>query len=287
MATKRQLDKLSIVDSEEFEISIGNEISAAMRRIWEYSFIEDGNNRSSGKTDFLHSSWEKVLRNSFGDYGDSFSENFSFLVEKENVKSNKTNKIQQIQDIFGFNFKVDMVILKDGKPHTVFLLKAPLTSINKNRINSALNNFGEIDRFYGNPENLNIELVFVNITPTETFTIDSKNNSIRSETVQYLGLNQDGSGGRPLDKLPKSKAIKDKIHEIHIPYNVNVGGQMSDIKTISQLKELISNKQLHVSLPENALCDLKAYMEHFLLSNNDTINPTTSQIPSSIRRCPP
>lgn len=101
MATKRQLDKLSIINSPEFETRVCNEISSTMKRMWEFSFTEDGNNRSSGKTDYLHLSWENILRDSFGDYKDLFAEHFTLLVEKESVKSTKTNQIKHIQDIFG------------------------------------------------------------------------------------------------------------------------------------------------------------------------------------------
>ena len=267
MSTKRQLDKLLIINSPEIEIKVCNEISTTMKRMWEFSFAEDGNNRSSGKTDFLHLSWENILKDSFGDFKDLFVEHFSLMVEKESVKSTKTNQIKQIQDIFGSTFKVDMVITHQQKIHTVFLLKAPLTSINKNRYNSAVCNFGEIDRFYGNHENVDIELVFVNFLPLETFTIDNKNNAIKNEKVKYLGLKQDGRGNRPIDKIPKSKEIKDKVHEIHIDYKLNFGVNFSEIKKLAELKNLISEKQVCVSLLPNALSELKLYMKHFLTTN--------------------
>ena len=164
MATKRQFEKDTILNSISIEQSISNNIATAMKKMWLFSFNEHGNNRSSAKTDLLHTSWENALKDSFGDYKDLFVGNFGLTVEKENIGSKKTDRIKQIVDIFGSKFKVDMLMTHNDNIHTVFLLKAPLTSINKNRYNSALNNFGEIDRFYGNIENQKIELVFVNFT---------------------------------------------------------------------------------------------------------------------------
>lgn len=267
MTSKRQFNKQTIVNSPECEANVCNSIAITMKRMWEFAFTEDGNNRSSAKTDYLHARWEGILNESFGDHKDLFNHHFSLVVEKEGAGSKKTSQIKQIEDIFGANFKIDMLMTHEGKPHTVFLLKAPLTSLNKNRYNAALNNFGEIDRFYGNPANLDIELVFVNFTPIKTFTVDTKNNSIKMENVQYLGLNQDDKGNRPKDKLPKPQEIKDKVHEIHIDYDLNLGIDFTEIKTVSELKNLIATKQGFVSLFPGAVDELKQYVEHFLEVN--------------------
>lgn len=239
-----------------------------MKKMWLFSFNEYGNNRSSTKTDLLHSSWENVLKDSFGDYKDLFVESFGLDVEKENVGSNKTNRIKQIVDIFGSKFKVDMLMTHNGNLHTVFLLKAPLTSINKNRYNSALNNFGEIDRFYGNVENHTIELVFVNFIPKETFTIDDTKKSIKKECVKYLGLNQDDNGGRPIDKLPKTEDIKKKVREIHIDYELRFSKNMDEILTKDDLKNQIQTSQNFVLLQNGSIDELKDYIEHFIKNNN-------------------
>lgn len=272
MATKRQFDKETILNSTDIEQAIMNNIATAMRKMWQFSFDEHGNNRSSAKTDLLHKSWENVLKDSFGDYQDLFVNNFGLVVEKENTGSKKTDRIKQIVDIFGSKFKVDMLMTHNENIHTVFLLKAPLTSINKNRYNSALNNFGEIDRFYGNPENKNIELVFVNLTPKETFTVDDKKNSIKNETVQYLGLNQDDNGNRPIDKLPKTEEIKRKVHEIHIEYGIKFNKNFADILTKDELKNQIQTTPNFVSLGAGSVNELKKYIEHFINSNSHILN---------------
>lgn len=272
MATKRQFEKETVLNSTDIEQSIINNIATAMRKMWQFSFNEHGNNRSSAKTDLLHTSWENVLKDSFGDYKDLFMNNFGLVVEKENTGSKKTNRIKQIIDIFGGKFKVDMLMTHQDKIHTVFLLKAPLTSINKNRYNSVLNNFGEIDRFYGNVENKDIELVFVNLTPKNTFTFDDKKKSIKKEVVQYLGLNQDDKGNKPIDKLPKEKSIKDKVHEIHIEYDLNFAIPLDNIKTKLDLTNQIQNTQNFVSLSNGSVDELKTYIEHFISTNNKILN---------------
>lgn len=281
MATKRQFDKETILNSTDIEQAIMNNIATAMRKMWQFSFVQHGNNRSSAKTDLLHKSWENVLKDSFGDYQDLFVNNFGLVVEKENTGSKKTQRIKQIVDIFGSKFKVDMLMTHNENIHTVFLLKAPLTSINKNRYNSVLNNFGEIDRFYGNPENKDIELVFVNLTPRESFVIEDKKKSIKNENVQYLGLNQDDNGNRPIDKLPKEKSVKDKVHEIHIDYSLNFGMELKDIKTKLDLINKIQNTQNFVSLSNGSIEELKTYIDYFIKTNNHIFNlsQTNSSIP--------
>lgn len=284
MTTKRQFEKQTIITSPEFEASVCNRVAITMKKMWEFSFTEDGNNRSSAKTDYLHAQWERILNECFGDHKDLFNHHFSLVVEKESASSKKTNQIKQIKDIFGGNFKIDMLMNHEGNPHTVFLLKAPLTSLNKNRFNAVLNNFGEIDRFYGNPDNLDIELVFVNFTPLKTFTLETKKNSVKMEAVQYLGLNQDDDGNCPKEKLPKLQEVKDKVHEIHIDYDLNLGVDFSEIKTLSELKNLIASEQGLVSLFPGALNELKSYVEHFLETNDHILQIESAQ--SAVRLKP-
>jgi hypothetical protein len=268
MATKRQLEKLTINSSPIIERKICDDIETAMQRMWDFSYSENGNNRSSGKTDYLHKSWEAILKNSFGDFNDIFDSNFQLLVEKEKVGTNKTSQIKEIIDIFGAKFKVDMLLSRGNEPHTVFLLKAPLSSINKNRFNSVLNLFGEIQRFYGNPDNKKIELVFVNFTPKETFTKNDKQKNYKKEIVQYLGLNQDDSGvNKPKDKLILPNEIKNNVHEIHIEYVVNFGVDFSEIKNESSLKELIKSTPKFVTINPPAIKELKDYILHFMKSH--------------------
>jgi hypothetical protein len=272
MVTKRQFEKETILNSIDIEQMIMKKIANAMRQMWQFSFKENGNNRSSSKTDLLHTSWENVLKDSFGDHKDLFEKHFELVVEKEEPGSKKTNKIQHINDIFGGKFKVDMLMTHQDKIHTVFLLKAPLTSINKNRYNAALNIFGEIDRFYGNVDNKEIELVFVNLTPKATFITDNKNSAIKKEDVKYLGLNQDDNGNRPIDKLPKEKSIKDKVHEIHIEYELKFDMPLDEIKNKSSLIGQIKTQTNFISLSNNSIDELKIYIEHFISSNENILN---------------
>lgn len=271
MIIKRQFEKKTLLNSVDIEKRVINLIATAMKKMWEFSFTEDGNNRSTTKTDYLHTNWENALNDSFGDYKDAFNEYFDLNVEKEQIVSKQTNRIKDIVDIFGSKFKVDMLMSHNSIIHTVFLLKAPLTSINKNRYNSALNNFGEIDRFYGNPENKNIELVFVNFTPKKTFTIDNKNNTIKKEIVQYLGLNKDDNGEKPIDKLPKSTEIKQKIHEIHIEYELNFSIDLDLITTKDELKKQIKSTPNFVILQDDSIKELKDYIKDFINKNNNVL----------------
>ena len=272
MTTKRQFEKVTILNSNNIEQQVKNLFISSMRRVWKFAFDTHGNNRSSAKTDLLHSSIENSIIQAFGDYKDLFLGNFKLIVEKENIDSQKTQRIKHIEDIFGNKFKVDMLITHNDQIHTVFLVKAPLTSINKNRYNSIANTFGEIDRFYGNPENKNIQLVFINITPKKTFTVDEKNGFLKVENVRYLGLNKDDKGNKPMDKLPKSDEIKQKITEIHIEYDINFSKDLSEIKNKNDLKQQILNDENFVNILPNGIDDLKSYVNQFIISNNHIFN---------------
>lgn len=272
MTSKRQFEKQTIITSQDQEDIIKNHLAITIKKMWKFAFTLEGNNRSSSKTDLLHASLENVLKDSFGDYKDVFIDNFELIAEKENVNSKKTNRINQIKDIFGSTFKVDMLMLNklDNSLNTVFLLKAPLTSINKNRYNSVLNNFGEIDRFYGNPENKDIELVFINFTPKVSFLV-SDNNYLRKEIVNYIGLNKSVNGLSPLEKLPKSVEIKSKIHEIHIEYELKFNKEIEEIFTKDDLKNQIELNSNFVLFNEKALEELKKYINHFITMNNNLL----------------
>ena len=275
MATKRQFEKITINNSPEIQKAICDDISTVMKRIWEFSLLQNGNNRSSAKTDLLHNSWSNIFINSFGDYGDLFNDNFQLTVEKEKIGKNTTSQIKGIIDIFGNTFKVDMLLTNEQKPHTIYLLKAPLTSINKNRYNSALNLFGEIQRFYGNPQNIDVELVFVNFTPKETFT-RNENKDLKREVVQYLGLNRDDKGGCPLSKLPISDEIKKNIHEIHIEYEINL--DFLEIRDEDTLNNLIKTTPNFISVKNESLDDLKIYIKKFIDRNNHILNIAENKV---------
>ncbi len=269
---KRIVSKNTIINSVDIENKIKSSLSFAMKKMWQFSFDTSGNNRSSGKTDYLHNQWGKILELSFGDYEDVFRDNFELVVEKEKTGSNTTNQIKKIIDIFGKHFKVDMLLNHNDKIHTVFLLKAPLTSINKNRFNSCLNLFGEINRFYGNNDNSKIKLVFVNFTPKQTFTKDDKTKTLKTESVQYLGLNRDDNGESPLEKSVITDKAKENIHEIHIEYSLNLDSSLSNITSENMLKDLINRDTASIKVDSDALNDLKSYIDIFIAQNNHIFN---------------
>ena len=73
---KRQIEKNTILNSQDIENKIILEIDIALKKMWRFVFNTGGNNRSSAKTDTLHTNWEYIFKNSFGDYKDNLVGSF-------------------------------------------------------------------------------------------------------------------------------------------------------------------------------------------------------------------
>lgn len=265
---KREFKYEHIGNSAEIRKSIINKVNHTMFRTWEFTSSINGNNRSSTKTDFLHYTTKDILLTSLGDNKKKFDElNFEFVVETDNALTKKTKSITVVRDIVGGVFNVDIIIKKNDNIHTVFLLKSSLTSINKNRFNSINSIIGEINRFYGNPENQNINLVFINLTPEETF-VKNSNHKLKKEVVNYIGLNTlldtDLSPKTYLEKSIIREDLKSKISEIHINYKLNFDIDLSLITDINILRQKIEEGYMSITTNDVELYDLEKYILTFI-----------------------
>lgn len=265
---KREFKSEHIGNSLEIKKNVTNTLNHTMFRTWEFTTSINGNNRSSTKTDFLHYTSKDVLLNSLGDYKKKFDElKFEFIVETDNALTKKTKSITSVKDIVGGVFNVDILINKDDKIHTVFLLKSSLTSINKNRFNSINSIIGEINRFYGNPENQNINLVFINLTPEETF-VKNSDHKLKKEVVNYIGLNtlldNDLNPQTYLEKSIIRDDLKLKISEIHINYKLNFDVDLSLITDMDMLRQKITDGNLTITTSDVGLYDLETYILNFI-----------------------
>lgn len=265
---KRVFKSEHIGNSPSIRNSVMNTLNHTMFRTWEFIASLNGNNRSSTKTDYLHYSAKDILLNSFGDNKKKFDDlKFEFIVETDNAVTKKTKSITMVEDIVGGVFNVDIIIKKDDKIHTVFLLKSSLTSINKNRFNSINSIIGEINRFYGNPDNQNINLVFINLTPEETF-VKNSDNKLKKEIVNYIGLNtildNDLNPKTYLEKSVIREDLKSKISEIHINYKLNFDVDLSSITDMDMLRQKIKDGNLVITTSDIGLYDLEKYTLNFI-----------------------
>lgn len=264
---KRPTVKDTIVTCPFIQKQCEDSLAAGIQKMWSFVYQQKGNNRSSSKTDDLHAKLESVIYSSFGSYIDHYKTYFSMSVEKLRVKHNKSNKIKKVKDMFGKNFNVDMSLEdKNGNLHTIFLLKAPLTSLNKNTFNMINSHFGEIIRFFGNPENKHCKLVFVNFIPVETFSLNGK--CLKKEKVNYIGLTQ-GDVNSPLQKSIIQEEYKRNIYNIDIHYDLELGVDLKDIHDEEMLKKVITLVQHRqfIKLKSDTLKPLYNYIESFMDEN--------------------
>jgi hypothetical protein len=120
-----------------------------------YSHINDGltnnGNRSSIRTDKLHSGILSIIRRSIPDFD-----------KKYNVFPEKS-----IRCAYGKKFRIDILITdKEGNIILCILLKAFISSVQKNRANNANTTRGEIFRIKGLAGRKNIKVWFINLIST-------------------------------------------------------------------------------------------------------------------------
>lgn len=258
---------ITISNSDEIKNEVTNKLVAAITEIWKKIATVPNFKRSSRKTDILHECIREVLIDSLGSYMDQFNKLFELIAETANSDNGKTAKIDSVRDIFGQKFNVDMMLKRMDIPHTGYLAKCALNTINKNRYNYGSGQIGEIFRFFGGDANINMDLVFFNITPKITFNKSKGTSTLKKEIVKYLGLTTVSKDGRVLDKLKISDDIKNKIHEIHIEYEINFGKDFSEIKTEEELNQLISDNKMSITIQSDQLKHLISYTEYFIAKN--------------------
>lgn len=208
---KRSVEQESLLNSSYIEEQNKLKLAHLLNRIWKFSFAQEGNNRSTSKTDLLHHGLKMIILNSLHDYRINFEERFDFVHEASNGEATKRIFVR---DIFDNKFNVDLLIKdKQDKNKYIILIKMPLTSINKNKYNSALNQFGEIMRIFGCEENKEAKLIFLNVEPDLTF-VKSKD-KLTIERVDHIYLTKDLK-----QKLCIQDEIREKVMEIKITYSM-------------------------------------------------------------------
>lgn len=267
---------LTIFDDRVAE-TIKQNISAYLVTMWKFVYSDnildsDENNkkeknRSSTKTEELHEKFEEVLRDCFGNYKEEFNSYYS--IKRESPKQTRIRS-EQI-DLFGKHFQVDMEMRENetNKLYSTILLKAPMTSIFKNRFNLIENMLGEALRALP-PECLESEhnrVLFVTFMPNETYTLNKKKNNVKLEYSKHIGLYSSSNGvDTVLDLAAILKKAKDKISEIVIYYDFDFKNKSFD--SIDDLKREISENDDFIKVDNKTIDYLRFYFYQFILENS-------------------
>jgi hypothetical protein len=146
-----------------------------------YSHINDGltgnGNRSSKRTDKLHNGILECIKNELPDFD-----------KKYNVFHEKA-----IKCAWGNKFKIDILIEdKVGNIVCCILLKAYISSVQKNRANIAGNSYQEFFRIKGIPGRKNVKVWFITLIANETpsYKNDGTLRNMERTETSYVPLNK-------------------------------------------------------------------------------------------------
>jgi len=231
-------------------------------------------NRSSTKTDDLHRKFAEIFIECFGNYKDDFNNNFQFKVETDGQGTKKkTKRLKSEQkDLYGKYFNIDIelnnIILNET--FATVLLKAPMTSISKNRFNLIDNMLGESLRVLTkqNLQTVDNSILFVTVVPNETFTVNKKRNNLKLEYSNHIALYSSSDGQNTIvDESALSDKAKDKIKEIVISYDFNFKGK--EFNTLQELKTEISTNNDFIIVDDLTIQYFRHYIHDFLEINKN------------------
>ena len=193
-----------------------------------YDHIKDGltenGNRSSGRTDKLHNGILNYIREKIPNFD-----------KKYNVFHEKS-----IKCTYGNNFKIDILIEdKKGNIISCILLKAFISSVQKNRANNANTTQGEIFRIKGLPGREDVKVWFISLIANETpsYKNDGTLRTMESVETSYVDLSK-------LENRPNIYHSTIKYDLLDISYDTKKSFRNSlNIKKIKNITEntLIKN----------------------------------------------
>lgn len=274
-SSKRSVAVQTVYNDAAVFKAVTDKVGTTITWIWGFCFEKPGNNRSSAKTDLLHGQWRAIFQSAFGSLESAYLA--AFETATETLSKNGTTVRIAVGDIFkaSSGFNVDILVrtkadvVSNQAVVAVQLLKAPLTSINKNANNNAGAVCGEICRFYGNDNNRTIEMVFVNLVPRQTFAISDKGGATveQVKTKPLDGRSFDGQSTIK-EKLPVDGNLKDQIYSIEIRYDI-VFDDIAVIKNKEDLAKAVKAKAFKV---ENVdIGDLVNYVKKFVDAHSDKL----------------
>lgn len=270
----------STIFDEHFAKKIKSSLESYLVEMWKFVYSDNkldtnennqkDKNRSSTKTDDLHRKFAEVFTDCFGNYKDDFNNSFGFKVETDDVEKQTKRLKAEKKDLYGKNFNIDMELnYKDKKEtYATVLLKAPMTSIFKNRFNLIDNMLGESLRVL-TKENLQSDsnsILFVTVVPKETFTVNKKKDTIKMEYSNHIALYSSADGQNTIvDESAMSDKAKSKIKEIVISYDFTFKDK--DFNTLQDVKDEISKNNDFIAVDDLTIQYFRHYIYDFLKNN--------------------
>lgn len=274
--TKAKRIPTTIFD-EHIAKKIKGSIESYLVEMWKFVYSDnkiDSNennqkdkNRSPTKTDDLHRKFAEFFTECFGNYKDDFNKSFGFKIETDDIEKKTKRLKSEKKDLYGKYFNIDMELNYKDKKETfaTVLMKAPMTSIFKNRFNLIDNMLGESLRVL-TKENLELDsdsILFVTLIPNETFTVNKKQNNLKMEYSNYISLYSSSDGiNTILDESAMSDKAKSKIKEIVISYDFTFKDKV--FNTIDDLKNEISTNDDFIKVDDLTIQYFRHYIYEFL-----------------------
>lgn len=234
-----------------------NRLLACLTDTWAYCINNPTGKqgaRSTGKTDILHCGIRESMMDAFGNTKNVFENRFALRAEEEGL-SGKTKRLK-IKDCLGSSFNVDLMLFDklNGCVDTAILVKASMSSINKNRYNYVTQSVGEMQRILAAESNSKMKALSLNLVPK--FSLSKKKDVLSWEKVNHLGFNTSLEGGKTvLHSMGISADIRDRIHEVNVfyslafknPDNIQEDLELNKITSSAQLEKVVAfhvNKNL-------------------------------------------
>jgi len=165
--------------NEEYN-SISQDIIVPLNKVVYDSFVNETATRSSDRTDVLHESIKNIIKNGIK------PKNLRKSIY--HIKTDTDREESKIEDGYGKTISCDLIVKNkvNNKSSVVIMVKAPISSINKNFQNAYNNLTGEAIRILSHKNNKNIMVYFLNFIPRKTFTFDKESNIKSIEKVRTM-----------------------------------------------------------------------------------------------------
>jgi hypothetical protein len=198
------------------------QLEVATSELFQESFVKANATKSSKRTDKFHDSLGGMIR---GVTDPS-------VLHKQNIeiKTDLSKKDTAIRDSNNNEISCDIIIRKKaGNVNEVIMVKAPVSSINKNCRNASNNAYGEAVRILRPKENRDIAVYSIDFIPTHAPIFDADKNVRRWETVnQSKEIDDDGFG-----------VLDDKFTYSCVYYNINT--RLLAASNITEIYDMIEN----------------------------------------------
>ena len=201
-------------------LSLESDVLRAINNVVYDSFLSMSATRSSDRTDVLHLFMKNIIESGIKPKD---------LVKSPFVIKTDTDKsVTQLPDAYGKKISCDVVVANENKKNItdVLMIKAPISSINKNIQNSYNNALGESIRILGNPLNELVQVCFINFSPREAPVFDRNGQMKTTENVRHI---------KPID-LSGFGILEKNVNMINVYYDLDESLLCEKIKNKTDIK---------------------------------------------------